>query len=111
MKERHVCEQGCGALAQGTAVVSPALGQRLGLSSGLRPLMLWQQPPSLCCSWAACWAGLGCKPTLRTSPVTTLTLRAAVWLLGRGVTVPHQLGLVICSREVLKVLGGPGDPP
>lgn len=25
--------------------------------------------------------------------------------------MPHQLGLVICSREVLKVLGGPGEPP
>lgn len=50
MKERHVCEQGCSTLAQGTVVVSPALGQQLGLSSGLRPLMLWQQPPSLCCS-------------------------------------------------------------
>lgn len=57
MKERHVCEQGCRALAHGTAMVSPALGQGLGLGSGLRPLVLWQQPRA--CAAPGLHVGLG----------------------------------------------------
>ena len=112
MKKRHICDRGWGALAQGTAMVSPALGRWLGLGLELLPLVLWQRPPNLCHSWAAWWHGAGLQNHPENISSDSLDPECGCLSAGKGgVNVPHQLGLVISSGEVWKVLGGSGEPP